>query len=370
MARHQEDMELFEWRQERMVVVWGDRMPTSRSAASDGDYGSRRFAEIMGRSGGMTALHHAVRGGNLEAALALLAGGADVNQLSADQSSPLLVATINGHWDLALQLLEHGADPTRASDAGATPLYGAINLQWAPATWTGRQPTAHKQQETSYLELMEALLEAGADPNARLTQPLWYTQFSGLNNLGISETGATPFWRAAYGTDVKAMRLLVRYGAEPDIPTTVARGLRHIDATEDEKKDRRDDPSGLPPVPIGGPAEYPIHVAAGMGGGGIHRHAPNGWLPAVKYLIEELGADVNARDRTGSTPLHHAAARGDKEMVLYLVAKRADVMAVNRSGQSPADRASRVCGETLQLLESLGAKAGPPPNEVRGTRNC
>jgi ankyrin repeat protein len=37
--------------------------------------------------------------------------------------------------------------------------------------------------------------------------------------------------------------------------------------------------------------------------------------------VEELGAEVNARDANGYTPLHHAAARGDNEMILYLVSR-------------------------------------------------
>ena len=32
--------------------------------------------------------------------------------------------------------------------------------------------------------------------------------------LGVNTTGATPFWRAAYGTDVPAMQLLLKYGAD------------------------------------------------------------------------------------------------------------------------------------------------------------
>ncbi len=82
----------------------------------------------------------------------------------------------------------------------------------------------------------------------------------------------------------------------------------------------------------------------------------------MKYLVEELGADVNARDHDGYTPLHHAAARGDNEMILYLVSKGADVKAVSRRGQTTADMANgpvqRVSPfpETVALLEKLGSK--------------
>jgi ankyrin repeat protein len=89
---------------------------------------------------------------------------------------------------------------------------------------------------------------------------------------------------------------------------------------------------------------------------------PGGWLPAVKYLIEELGADVNARDNDGYTALHHAAARGDNEMIKYLVGKGADVKVVSRRGQTTVDMAngpvSRISPfpETIKLLEGMGAK--------------
>jgi ankyrin repeat protein len=85
-------------------------------------------------------------------------------------------------------------------------------------------------------------------------------------------------------------------------------------------------------------------------------------LAAVKYLVEELGADVNAKDHEGNTALHNAAARGDVEMIKYLVSKGADVTAVNREGKTTADMANgpvqriQPWPEALALLESLGAK--------------
>ena len=107
----------------------------------------------------------------------------------------------------------------------------------------------------------------------------------------------------------------------------------------------RPDPSGLARIKEGGPGVFPIHAASGVGygegfAGNAHRHAPDSWLATVKYLVEELGADVNARDLNGYNPLHHAAARGDNELILYLVEKGCDVTAVSRRGQTTADMAN------------------------------
>ena len=316
------------------------------------------YTGLVGAQGGMTALLHAVREGHAETVLALIEAGADINGVTGgDHTSPLLMAVINGHFDLAMTLLGRGADPRVASDAGATPLYGAINAYWVPKSRYPQQQ-AYQQQQTTYLELMEALLEAGADPNARLTRHLWYMSYT-FDLLRVDTQGATPFWRAAYGTDVEAMKLLVAYGADPSIPTVKPPERRR-------GGDDAEDPSGLPPVPVGGPGVYPIHAASGVGygegfAGNSHRHAPDGWLPSVRYLVEELGADVNARDHNGYNALHHAAARGDVELIHYLAENGADVTAVSRRGQTTADMANgpfqrtQPFPEALALLESLGS---------------
>ena len=317
------------------------------------------YAELVGGHGGLTALLHAAREGHTEAALALLAGGADIDQAGAgDGTSPILMATINGHYDLAMLLLERGADPNLASHAGTAPLFAALNTNWAPKS---RYPQQHiyMQQDHTYLDVMKKLLAAGADPNARLNRHLWFMSYN-FDLLQIDVRGATPFWRAAYALDVEAMRLLVANGADPAIPTRKGPSRRSRGGGD------RPDPSGLPPVPVDGPAVYPIHAASGVGygqgyAGNAHRHVPDGWIPAVRYLIEELGADVNARDHEGYAPLHHAAARGDNELIRYLVSQGADVMVVSRRGQTTVDMANgpvqriQPFPETIALLEGLGA---------------
>ena len=310
----------------------------------------------------MTPLLLAARQGHLETARALLDAGAGVNQLSSgDKTSPLLIATINGHFDVAKFLLDHGADPTIASENGATLLYAALNCEWAPKSLYP-QPRAYLNQKVTYLDLMKAALDKGADPNVRLRKKVWYSGYS-FDLSGVDEIGATAFWRAAYASDVEGMRLLMAYGADPNIPTMKGAGRAR---TADVERDVRD-VATTPPLPVGGPGITPLQAASGVGYGeefaaNSHRFAPTGMLAAAKYLLEELHVDVNARDHEGNTALHHAAARGDVEMIQYLVSKGADVKAVNREGKTTADMANgpvqriQPWPEALALLEKLGAK--------------
>jgi ankyrin repeat protein len=321
-----------------------------------------RFNELVAAQGGLTPLLFAARQGHIDAAVALIDAGADVNEPSqGDKTPPLLMAIINGHFDLAKVLIDKGADVTAPANNGVTPLYATLNVQWAPKSLYP-QPRAYAQQKLSYLDLMKVLVDKGADVNARLKMKVWYSGYN-FDLSGVDEIGATPFWRAAYASDVDAMKLLKAHGADPTITTMRPAGRPQ---TGDSDRTSVADISGAPPVPVGGPAVTPLQASAGVGyaegfAANSHRYAPAGMMPAIKYLIEELGADVNARDHEGNTALHHAASRGDVEMILYLVSKGADVKAVNREGQTTADMANgpvqrtQPYPEALELLVKLGA---------------
>ncbi len=349
------------------------------------------FGNSVGGVGGLSPLHHAVRQGNIGAVKALLDGGAKLDDTtSVDHTTPLLLATINGQFDVALELIKRGANPNIASTAGMTPLYATINAQWAPKS-RYPQPQAVQNQRAPYLDVMAALLDKGANPNVRIVTQPWYFAFNncGNANCGLENLeGTTAFWRAAYSVDVDAMKLLADHGADVNMPSqrTVAAGGRGggrggapgaagrggggggggggrgvVAAPTDPQID-----SAMKAAPVG-LGTYPIHAAAGAGygngfAGNSHRHAPDGWLPAMKYLVEVLHADVNARDARGYTPLHHAAARGDNDMINYLVAHGADVRAVSKDGKTTVDMANgpvqrlSPIPETIALLEKLGAK--------------
>jgi ankyrin repeat protein len=389
----------------REMLRSGKVPPPDPNAPPDprGNFNPEEINPAQNTKGGMTALHHAARQGYVETVGALLAGGADINKpMAGDGSTPLLVATINGQFDAAMLLIEKGADPNIAmKGTNVAPLWATVNTQWQPRT-RFPQPQNTELQKNTYLDVMEALLKKGADVNGRIASHPWIMVYTGCGNrnCGLADTsGSTAFWRAAYSVDVDAMKLLVNYGADVSIPTVAAANFRRggpppgaggqgggqaaaqgqggqaalvgrnvgaggaVNPEPEEGQERYN----APPVPAGGPGAFPIHAAAGVEygegfAGNAHRHAPGGWLPAIKYLVEELGADVNARDSDGYTPLHHAAARGDNEVILYLVSKGADVKAVARTGQTTADMANSPVQrlspipETVALLMKLGSK--------------
>src|SRR5206468_2343502 len=194
---------------------------------------------------------------------------------AGEATSPLLMAVINGEFDMAMFLIRKGADPNIAEGGnGATPLWAAVNTQWQPRT-RYPQPQEMEQQKATYLDVMKALLAAGADPDARLKSHPWYLVYSGCGNrnCGLADTsGSTAFWRAAYATDLEAMKVLVAAGADPNIPTVappvpVRRGGGAPQgaggAIMPTAADGQARYSALP-IPPGGPGALAIHAAAGV----------------------------------------------------------------------------------------------------------
>ena len=308
------------------------RSGRARAAAGDSAGGDAPDVEEgdVARPTGFSAFLFAVQGGHLDAATVLADAGADVDDMAPDGSSALTVAIDNRHYELAAWLLDRGADPN-ADGVGWTALHTAV-LAHRPHFRVVPDPSPTGNLSSG--ALIEALLAAGADPNAasrervRLatqTSPLYPTE------------GVTPFLLAAIAADVPLMRLLLAHGADTSV--TTASGSTALMAAA-------------------GAATY-----AGQGAG-----SEADALEAVTLLLD-AGVDVHAADEAGNTALHGAANRGANSVVELLLAHGARLDATNGRGWLPVTIAQGPIDtiepfpETYALLRerSLAAGVDVPP---------
>ena len=283
-------------------------------------------------AGGMTALLFASRQGKVDAARALLDGGADVNQTGADNTSPLLIAIVNGHYDVASLLIERGANPSIADSNGRSPLYTVIdlrNVQWS-------QGPAPNLPQAQHMAMIEQLLDAGADLGVKVTGKIGHRGSFDMRWTDLK--GGTPFLRAAWNGDIEVMRLLLARGADPTVVT-----------------DKN---------------ETALLLLAGAGWplGQGHIRPDEEIFAALDLLVEELEMDVNAATTEGITPLIGAVFKGTNNVVQYLVDHGAKLDVTDAKGRSVITWAQGIAAnegqpprpmpETEKLLRELMAKQG------------
>lgn len=275
------------------------------------------------QKGGSTPILFAARVGDLESTRLLLAAGANVNDTSPDGMNTVVLASRSSHEKLAQLLVESGADPN-AAGAGYTALHAAVLMS---------QP-----------DLVKTLLAHGANPNARLTRGTPVRRGGEDLVLPNDVIGATPFMLAAKFADVPIMKLLAAAGADPKIP--MKNGTTPLMAA-----------SGFGWA--GGSTRRGIDLFANFGTA-VDPQEEQSTIEAVKVLLG-MGINVNSADPEGNTALFGAVSRGMNRVVQFLADNGADVNATNKRGQTPLKltapgRTGIGLKSTADLLISLGAK--------------
>jgi uncharacterized protein len=299
--------------------------------------------------GGFTPLLYTAREGCIECARELLKGGADINRADPDQTTPLVLALMNLHFDYAAFLIKSGADVNRWDLYGQTPLYVAIDMNTLPR---GGRPDLPSEDFTTGLAVAEQLLAAGANPDIQLKlRPPYRNYIFDRGGDSVLSTGATPLLRAAKGGDVEAVRLLLRYRANFRLPTE----------------------EGV----------TPLMAAAGTGHGANPtrgRYKTDAEAALCATLLIDAGAEVNATDpRQRRTALHAAAAHGWSSTVKALAERGADLEFADSRGLRAIDHAAgraergflepekAPSNETITLLrELIVARTGHEPKEYKG----
>ena len=241
--------------------------------------------------GANTALMFAARVGDLASAKLLVGAGASVDDADAWGVSATTLAAHSGFDELVEFLLEEGADPS-ADEAGFSALHLAIM----------------RRDEG----LLRTLLAHGADPNARIATWTPTRRASRDWHFHPSVIGATPFWLAARFSEPGMMRLLAEHGADP----LFVHEVHYV--------------GNAGTFGAGGIDETTTTLMAAVGMGGPRRMRafmpPNPdeleakALAAVEIAVE-LGVDVGATDLEGQTATDRAGFPSVRD---FLVSAEAD----------------------------------------------
>ena len=299
-------------------------------ADAEASNGNGTYRRRVARLDAFTPLLFAVRSGRTDVVMALLDAGAEPNETAPDGTSALVLAAANAHWELGARLLEAGADPD-AAEQGWTALHQTVRTRNLNI---GFFPHPEPTGKLSSFEFARALIEHGADVDARITESI----IDGFRGFW-TQSGATPMLQAAKGADAEMMRLLAAHGADASLsndrgttPLMAAAGVEMFNPNEDS---------------------------------GTNKEG----LIAVEVALE-LGGDVNAANHDGDRPIHGAAFRGANEIVLRLVEEGAELHVENNRGYTPLEIANgeeigrvaniNVRPWTVQLLQDLLKERGLP----------
>ena len=301
-----------------------------------------------------TPLHVVSKSGSIKATRLLLKHGADVHALSNIHPSPLHLASRRRDAEVARLLLEHGADVHALDGNGSTPL--------------------HFASESGSAEAARLLLEHGADVNALAgdhSTPLHFASESGNAEIArlLLEQGAdvhaldnnhsTPLHFISQYGGAWAARVLLEYGAVVDVRDNKDSTPLHVASQcGNAKAARLLLEHGANIYAQNKEGQTPRHLLLTM----WSHKVPDDDVDSIRFFLER-GADVDTADNNHSTLLHQASFGGNIKVAHLLLEHGANIDARNKEGHTPLHRGLVRLGDgagahyfdTMRLLLEHGA---------------
>ncbi|KAL5591313.1 hypothetical protein FOVSG1_010202 [Fusarium oxysporum f. sp. vasinfectum] len=308
----------------------------------------------IGDNEGQQPLYHACVEGNTELVKLLLSKSAIVNAASSNGDTPLAAACRNGHTEIVNILLDAKAN-TKTSD----------KEKWAPLHWASWE---------NHGEIVKRLLDEDT---------------SSINAIEMNENW-TPLNAAAYRGHEEVVSLLLEKNADlytPDssnwTPLLTATRMQHPEIVRTILRHRTGWKKDYLEIRDSG-RNTPLHVASDKGyyeiasqlisaGANCNATDSQGMTPLhlasfhnhskiVALLLPETPVpvvDVDAKANDGRTSLHLASLQGNELIVKALLQGKASIDATDNSGMTPLHLASGANAEDRCLSDPDPVSPGP-----------
>ena len=377
---------------------------------------------------GNTPLHYAARNGREGVLQKLLELRPDtkVDESNWRDETPLFLAAGTGKIGMVQSLLSARANPTARDERGSTPLHqaareGVAGMVQLLLSLGGQGVEPNVEDRFGYTPLhvassegvVRVLLQHGADPLAETTAdhatPLHFVTTpgaarallrAGANANARTRDNDTPLHFAVLRGDVRVVLQLLNGGADakakgdngatplhradaPDVVKALIASRAAVDAIDDNGATplhRVNEPdavkelilAGADPNKVDDNKETPLHYAVKSGNSRVVKEL----LKTIQDRDETAKSIfVNAQDKFGKTPLHHAAESkfAGLEVVGLLVGNSADLDAVTEEGDSPLDLFESLdrpdadeieeCLKTGACAQTISSNPSSPSNE-------
>ena len=290
------------------------------------------------QNGGFTPLLYAAREGCAECVAALVAGGADIDLADPDGMTPLVLALLNRNFDTAAELIERGADVNRWDWWGRSPLYLAIELNRVPEQPPRRPAVARRCTRASTLRGRCSLAARTSTCGSRTSRRCGMSPATAASSTAApTRWSSTPAPRRCTRPRRRATtmptRLLLEHGASVNprnvfgiTPFLAAAGVGRV---------------------YGIFKEYPV----------IGRYLTAEQAVGTMKILLAAGANADERSKAGLTAAHGAAQAGWPAVLRYLDEIGADLVARNLAKQTPRDLAVEAeKKETVAVIDELLAR--------------